>query len=1011
VYWKFAIYIFGLICVYYTARLLGAHPYLASIFSCFAMFIGRSLIDVRPAGFSNVLVAAFLLVLVLATYRNILYIWLLVPLTVFWCNLHGGYIYAFIMMVPFIGLHIFIILPRKWTVSLYSIAMWTGLYLFVFRFLNKLHGTAEEVLRKPELFPAPELAEGGLFYFLIVFILVSIVLTILNSLGKVKNGAFFGYHIIVTIILFFAFLVKMFPETPFALQVISSQTIKDQFQEMIFKSQAFYFLILLIMLALGYILIYQKKKFVSLGVKGISHVIAASFVTFIAAIILNPFHLTNFTHTFIISFSKHAEMWRQVNEWHPAFEWTNPVGSAFPFLIMLIMVIAIAVYWLYSNYLVSKNEIVKNEISARVKTNRILLKVFGWTSALFLCWITFISFSFVKADLISFLLCAAFTAIILLSIYKNVHFIYLSVLLVLIALGFSTIGIDPEKVAKLGPKVYQGRYIFAFVLVPSYVLMYVVTSLFSKELKYKRRDIVFPLITAVVAVILMFVVFRDPQPLRLKVDFGQTGWLGEMFSKLYGLKRTFSPLYERNLDLTYKHLFKSLYLVNALSIFVWVLLPELKKFFARVEDQNAENAQVDYRPYKAIKTDLAYIVITGLTIYMAVRSRRFMPIAGIAACPLMALFITQIASALSATINFNKIQRTVISAMSCKLEVFLAIAGTCAVLFFGTYWGLKFKTVYLDAWPTDPEFTSIFMRMTASDRKPFHAGDFIRENDLQGKMFNYWTEGGFIAWAQDPDPNSGKTDLQLFMDGRAQAAYDPIIYQLWSRIMSGGPTAMNVAMAKRKYTQADYKEMGKFISEVLRKRKVWLILMPVSKNTNRFIKSVETNKDWQVIFFNNKQKMFVDIKSDKGLKLMEGIVTSETVYPDEFSRNLMLSRVYGRQKSEASVEIGLKNALQAFQINPSQIPLLEIVSFARYTKLKPQVDDFCKKYVQEINENIDKYRNEDSYFNRITAATLAVRYLERAISKEENPQLFRSFANMKRALKIEQSQISKTKKW
>jgi hypothetical protein len=229
--------------------------------------------------------------------------------------------------------------------------------------------------------------------------------------------------------------------------------------------------------------------------------------------------------------------------------------------------------------------------------------------------------------------------------------------------------------------------------------------------------------------------------------------------------------------------------------------------------------------------------------------------------------------------------------------------------------------------------------------------------------------------------------------------------------MSGGPTAMNVAMAKRKYTQADYKEMGKFISEVLRKRKVWLILMPVSKNTNRFIKSVETNKDWQVIFFNNKQKMFVDIKSDKGLKLMEGIVTSETVYPDEFSRNLMLSRVYGRQKSEASVEIGLKNALQAFQINPSQIPLLEIVSFARYTKLKPQVDDFCKKYVQEINENIDKYRNEDSYFNRITAATLAVRYLERAISKEENPQLFRSFANMKRALKIEQSQISKTKKW
>ena len=30
---------------------------------------------------------------------------------------------------------------------------------------------------------------------------------------------------------------------------------------------------------------------------------------------------------------------------------------------------------------------------------------------------------------------------------------------------------------------------------------------------------------------------------------------------------------------------------------------------------------------------------------------------------------------------------------------------------------------------------------------------FIRDNKLKGKMFNYWTEGGFIAWGQDPDPN------------------------------------------------------------------------------------------------------------------------------------------------------------------------------------------------------------------------------------------------------------------
>jgi len=52
-------------------------------------------------------------------------------------------------------------------------------------------------------------------------------------------------------------------------------------------------------------------------------------------------------------------------------------------------------------------------------------------------------------------------------------------------------------------------------------------------------------------------------------------------------------------------------------------------------------------------------------------------------------------------------------------------------------------------------------------------------------MFNYWTEGGFIAWDRTR-PNTGKTPLQLFMDGRAQAAYDPTI-SYSGKYNGGGP--------------------------------------------------------------------------------------------------------------------------------------------------------------------------------------------------------------------------------
>ncbi|MHC4784317.1 MAG: hypothetical protein ACYTE0_14935 [Planctomycetota bacterium] len=59
----------------------------------------------------------------------------------------------------------------------------------------------------------------------------------------------------------------------------------------------------------------KKERFIALPAKGIYHAIAASIVSFIAMIVFNPFHLTNLTHTFEISVSKHAESWRQVNEW------------------------------------------------------------------------------------------------------------------------------------------------------------------------------------------------------------------------------------------------------------------------------------------------------------------------------------------------------------------------------------------------------------------------------------------------------------------------------------------------------------------------------------------------------------------------------------------------------------------------------------------------------------------------------------------------------------------------
>jgi len=616
VYWKVAIYIFAVVCVYYTGVVLGINPALSAVFACFSMFIGRTFLDIRPAGFSNLLVAVFLLVLALATYRHIFFIWLIVPLAVFWCNVHGGYIYLFIMLVPFIFIH---------------------------------------------------------------------------------------------------FVTNFFP-----------------------------------------------KKFVSVGRKGLLHSIAAGFITFLAVIIFNPFHLTNLTHTFVISISKHAELWRTVYEWHPAFEWDNPIGDEIPFLIMYIIAWAALLIW----------------AGALIKISR--------------------------------------------SIRAYTH---------------------------------------------------------------KRKG----------------------------------------------------------------------------------------------------DTSEDYQPPKI---DLALMVIASLTIYMAICSRRFIPIGAVAACPVIAMLIDQAVRAISAAYNLHKQNRLTVSPMPQKVQLSFIIAAFIAVSTLGIWWGIEFKRIYLDPWPLHQQFTSVFMRMSASYIKPFYACRFIKDNKLSGKMFNYWTEGGFIAWGQEPDPNTGKTPLKLFMDGRAQAAYEPNVYMTWSDIMAGGPTALNALARGRALTNDDYVKIGRWVDARLKASNIWVVLMPADKFSESFVKGLDRSPDWTPVYFDDWQKLFVDMTTEQGKKLFDGIIKGQTVYPDKSFENLAkahIVRLYGESKD--SKKTGFEFAVESFRLCPSQSAINEIISYAEFPGLHSAVTEFCKNYIDDLEKNKNLYAQKDGFLQRVWIGQKAVNYLSTAAGETKDIKL------------------------
>ncbi len=605
VYWKFAIYIIAAFLIYYSARLLKSDVVIAAVFTCFALFVGRSFLDIRPAGFSNVLVAAFIVLLLLATYRHIFYIWLLVPLVVLWCNLHGGYIYVFFMMAPFV----------------------------------------------------------------------------LLNLATIRS----------------------------------------------------------------------KQLFISIGAKGVIHAAAASFTAFVAAVVFNPFHLTNLTHTYVISFSKHAEKWREVNEWHGAFEWTNPVGTGVPFLVMFI------------------------------------------------------------------------------------------ILLTLLALWLLMLAMNPER--------GQGR----------------------------RRE--------------------------KKAAAGGYSW----------------P-----------------------------------------------------------KIDLALLAIVGLTVYMAIKSRRFIPIGAIVACPFIAMLLDQFIRMVAARVSWIRDRKVTLPDVPASVRVWVIATGLSAVLFFGGWWGWKFKTIYLDPWPSDTQHTSVFMRMTASNVKPFEACDFIRMNKLSGKMFNYWTEGGFVSWGQEPDPVTGRTPLQLFMDGRAQAAYDVSVYDKWGSILSGGPAAINLYYSQRQPTESDFDKMGDWIDEQLVANGVWVVLMPAAEFNDPqkfFTHALERHRNWRCIYYDGRQKILVRFVDARGDRIFTDVLAGAAQFPDEYSKDMSMANWLTRIDDVEANKEGFRRAKNAFEQNPTQESFGLVQLCYRREAFREEVDRIAREWIRQFDDKRAEYQAVDGYRIRLTAALAAIDHI------------------------------------
>jgi hypothetical protein len=300
--------------------------------------------------------------------------------------------------------------------------------------------------------------------------------------------------------------------------------------------------------------------------------------------------------------------------------------------------------------------------------------------------------------------------------------------------------------------------------------------------------------------------------------------------------------------------------------------------------------------------------------------------------------------------------------------------------------------------------------MTASYAKPFKACQFIRDNKLKGTVFNYWTEGGFIAYGQIPDPNTGKTPLQLYMDGRAQAAYNTASYQHWMYIMSGGDIARRVQQSGRAFTASDYRAIGNWIEENFQRENVEVVLMPSGEFDSELVKGLDADPNWRTVFVNDQQRMYIDIKSQQGKELYLGLFTGQTKFPDEFTKLLTVGYNLLRMQDENEVKTGYDLIVQAFMRQPSQIVTMELIRAVSWdSQFRNRTTDIFSRYFDDFVEKKQSYAKQNGYRHRIIVAMQTGNYLMNM--NRENADLTNKYKTYLQEFSDEQRRIGETARW
>ncbi len=208
------------------------------------------------------------------------------------------------------------------------------------------------------------------------------------------------------------------------------------------------------------------------------------------------------------------------------------------------------------------------------------------------------------------------------------------------------------------------------------------------------------------------------------------------------------------------------------------------------------------------------IVLSFVTIYMSVTSRRFVPLSLMLAIPV-----------------FSKSFWFIVTLATSRLKSFVLIGISCFAIAFSIYIFQKdeypvYKDLDRNNLVNDLQVKMHFINVCY----PHDTADFIVKNNISGNMFCDWRWEGFTRWTSP--------QVKVFMGGRAQQVYDKKNLTMFNEIFSNPNDAI----------------------DIFNSTNTNLISLPLVKENQPLLNTLQNSNQW-VNAYNNANYIFL-IKKD-----------------------------------------------------------------------------------------------------------------------------------------------------